>query len=348
MKSLFAQNDSLGAGNCLDETKYKRVCKEACAKATSILTSGGSALDACEAAIICLENSGNTNAGENVFTRLPNDIDFKILISSAGFGSNLTWDKQVECEASIMDGTTLQYGACTNVTNIQNPISLARALCERQSKLLTLERIPPMVLSGDGASKYAKELNLTLVEPKQLISRKAAKCYEHYRNNVEQYENIYNIKITPMDTVGAICVDLDGNCVAGCSSGGLILKISGRVGQAATYGAGCWAVSKSDSVAATCTTGNGEYLMKTLLAKEIVDDLLRCECPVTSLHNTFKNKFIESPFLTQLREVYGGALSICYDPRNGDGELLWSHTTQSLCLGYQSTLQKNPKVSPSH
>lgn len=264
---------------------------------------------------------------------------------STGFGSNLTWDKQVECEASIMEGTSLQYGACTNVSNIQNPISLARVLCERQSKLLTLDRIPPMVLSGDGASKYAKEMNLTLVEPTQLISKKAAKCYEHYRNNVEQYENIYNIKISPMDTVGAICVDLDGNCVAGCSSGGLILKISGRVGQAATYGAGCWAVSKPDSVAATCTTGNGEYLMKTLLAKEIVDDLLRCECPVTSLHGTFKNKFIESPFLSQLREVYGGALSIIYDPKNGDGELLWSHTTQSLCLGYMSTLQKNPKVS---
>lgn len=54
----------LGAGNCLDETKYKRVCKEACVKATSILKAGGTTLDACEAAIVCLENSGNTNAGE--------------------------------------------------------------------------------------------------------------------------------------------------------------------------------------------------------------------------------------------------------------------------------------------
>lgn len=55
---------SIGAGNCLDETKYKRVCKEACVKATSILKAGGTTLDACEAAIVCLENSGNTNAGE--------------------------------------------------------------------------------------------------------------------------------------------------------------------------------------------------------------------------------------------------------------------------------------------
>lgn len=48
----------------MDETKYKRVCKEACVKATTILKSGGSTLDACEAAIVCLENSGNTNAGK--------------------------------------------------------------------------------------------------------------------------------------------------------------------------------------------------------------------------------------------------------------------------------------------
>lgn len=65
MRIVFINDFQLsGAGNCLDETKYKRVCKEACVKATTILKSGGSTLDACEAAIICLENSGNTNAGE--------------------------------------------------------------------------------------------------------------------------------------------------------------------------------------------------------------------------------------------------------------------------------------------
>lgn len=243
-----------------------------------------------------------------------------------------------------MDGTSLRYGACTNLTDIANPISLAKIICEKQSKLLSLDRIPPMVLSGSGASNYAREMNIPLIANESLISKKALKCYEHYKRNVQQYESIYNTKVTPLDTVGAVCVDSQGNCVAGCSSGGLILKISGRVGQAATYGAGCWAMLKPEKCAATCTTGNGEYLMKTLLAREIVQDLLEGECPVTSLHNTFKHKFIESPFLSNLREVYGGALSLIYDHTSGVGELLWSHTTQSFCLGYMSTQQKIPKV----
>lgn len=137
-----------------------------------------------------------------------------------------------------MDGTTLQFGACTNVSNVCNPISLARLICERQSKLLKMDRIPPMVLSGEGASKYAKELNIPMVDEATLISKKSRKIYNHYRKNVEQYESTFNVNVTPLDTVGAVCVDSMGNCVAGCSSGGLILKISGRVGQAATYGAG--------------------------------------------------------------------------------------------------------------
>lgn len=313
----------LGAGNCLDETNYKKTCKEACTRATNILSTGGTALNAVEAAIMRLENSGNTNAG---------------------YGSNLTWDKTIECEASIMDGLSLKFGACTNVTNVCNPISLAKIICERQSKLLALDRIPPMVLSGDGASNFAKEMNLQLVNTEALISKKALKCYEHYKSNVEQYETMYNVKVSSLDTVGAVCVDSYGNCVAGCSSGGLILKLSGRVGQAATYGAGCWATTLPDKSAATCTTGNGEYLMKTLLAKEIVSDLLTCKCPVTSLYTTFKTKFLESPFLSSLREIYGGALSLVYDKTTGDGELLWSHTTQSMCLAYMSTKDKHPKV----
>ncbi|XP_055843090.1 threonine aspartase 1 [Episyrphus balteatus] len=311
-----------GAGNSIDETKYQRVIKEACIRANAILKNGGSSLDACEAAIIRLENCGSTNAG---------------------FGSNLTWDGKVQCEASIMDGSNLQFGACTNVSTVKNPIQLARIICDRQSKMLSMDRIPPMVLAGEGAAEYASEVGCSMIEADKMISSKAKICYNHYKTKVSDCENRYNIKINSLDTVGAICVDADGNCAAGCSSGGLILKVSGRVGQAATYGAGCWATSTADMSVATCTTGNGEYLMKTLLAKEICTDLMSSECGVTSLHKVFKQKFIESPFLPADQDLYGGALSLVFHPRSNCGEVIWSHTTKSFCLGFMSTEYKVPK-----
>lgn len=210
-----------------------------------------------------------------------------------------------------MDGNG-QFGACTNISRVKNPIRLARILCERQSKLLSMDRIPPMILCGDGAVNYAKQLKLPnfLVNEADMISNKARKTYDHYRQNIEQYEKTFNVKVTPLDTVGAVVVDSLGNCVAGCSSGGLILKLSGRIGQAACYGAGCWTSKEKNRSIATCTTGNGEYLMKTLLARQIVSNLRTDQCSILSLHETFKNDFLESPFLKHLDEVYGGALTL--------------------------------------
>lgn len=95
-----------------------------------------------------------------------------------------------------------------------------------------MDRIPPMILSGDGAFNYAKDLNLPIVNEEDMISNKARKIYDHYRKNIQQYESTFNVKVTPLDTVGAVVVDSAGNCAAACSSGGLILKLSGRVGQA--------------------------------------------------------------------------------------------------------------------
>lgn len=64
-----------GAGNFVNEENYKLLCKKACKKANELLDEGKSALDACEKAIMILEDSPHTNAG---------------------FGSNLTWDKKGE------------------------------------------------------------------------------------------------------------------------------------------------------------------------------------------------------------------------------------------------------------
>lgn len=82
----------------------------------------GNVLEAVTSAVIALEDSPMTNAG---------------------YGSNLTYNGYVECDASIMDGSNLQYGAVGAVADIKNPIELAKRLCQYQTVDIGHGRIPP-------------------------------------------------------------------------------------------------------------------------------------------------------------------------------------------------------------
>ncbi|XP_039288122.1 threonine aspartase 1 isoform X2 [Nilaparvata lugens] len=287
----------------------------------------GSSLDAVAAVTEILENSALTNAG---------------------YGSNLTWDGRVECDASVMDGSNLQFGACAAVSKVKNPVLLAQTLCKKQLEPLSLGRMQPCLLVGSGASEWASNNGLPLVDEDCLISERALKQHNLYKKRIEKY----NIKLSQgnvrMDTVGSICMDKSGHIAASSSSGGIVLKPPGRVGQAAIFGGGCWAEDghRENGIpgVAVSTSGCGEHIIKTFLAKEAARSLQTSNCPTAAIYKTINDCFLKSPFLQDVKDKLCGVIAL-QDRMEGAGvEFLWAHTTQSICVGYMSTNHSKPQT----
>ncbi|PSN32357.1 Threonine aspartase 1 [Blattella germanica] len=315
----------LGAGQHSEKhwQDYKRLCHKTCKKAYSDLREGVTALEVVTMATAALEDSPITNAG---------------------FGSNLTWDGNVECDASVMDGNTLHFGAVGAAPGIKNPVRLAHNICKKQRDVtLALGRLPPCLLVGYGARKWAEQAGIPTVEPEALVSERALKQFNHYKKKVEIYEAHVNKVLSPLDTVGAVCVDSYGNLAASCSSGGVALKHPGR---AATFGCGCWAQNGDDDTPgiAACTSGNGEYLVRTTLAREVALDMQRSNFAATGLHAAMKNKFIESPFLRGIEEKLGGIIVVKWMGNTNSGEFLWAHSSKTMCISYMCDGLQKPAV----
>lgn len=299
--------------------EYRKVCRTACLRGIQTLNAGGTATEAVKAAIILLENDPITNAG---------------------FGSNLTTGGHVECDASLMDGGTLSFGGCGAIRNLKNPISLAFNLCCNQLINQPLGLVPPSLLVGTGGLQYAKEIGLKTVSNKKLVSEKALKQLNKYKSVLSSQDNLL------LDTVGAVCLDTMGNVAAGCSSGGILLKKSGRVGQAALYGSGCWADSfdkNSEVSIAISTTGCGEHIVQTQLAKEIGNTLKISSTPTVDLYNTMTNKFIRSRYLRNHNQKMGGALAIHVEPNKKEVSVLWGHSTETMGVSFMKTTDDKPK-----
>jgi len=220
-----------------------RACKEGCRNALgagwSILASGGSALEAVEAAVIALEDDA---------------------VFDAGFGSHLNADGKVECDAIVMDGATLRAGAAAGLQRLKNPIRLARKI---------LEQCPHMMLAGEGAERFANASGLVLCKPEELVSE--AEWEAFLRCSKDEHAAIHH-RGHEQGTVGAVALDSEGRLFAATSTGGTCCKLPGRIGDSPLIGCGCYADSQAGGV--SCT-GYGEAIMKIVMAKTAVDFLRR-------------------------------------------------------------------------
>ncbi|XP_044261710.1 threonine aspartase 1 [Tribolium madens] len=320
MSGIVAVHCGAGTHNSSHFVKYNKLSKKACRKGIEVLRSGGTALEAVKVIIAVLEDDPLTNCG---------------------FGSNLTNEGTVETDASIMDGRTLIYGGCGALKNVKNPIELAYDICVKQLEPLPFGLIPPSFLVGKGAVQHAKSAGLRIVNQKSLVSAKALKQYQKFQKLVDTRNSEL------LDTVGAVCVDNNGHVAAGCSSGGILLKRPGRVGQAAVYASGVWADSFSrdtENSVAVCTSGCGEHLMRTQLAKEIAEEVKSSACPTVGLSQAITDKFLNSRFLRNVSAKLCGALVLHIDNKTGDSAVLWAHTTESMSIGFMKCGDENPKA----
>ncbi len=196
-----------------------------------ILSAGGSALDAVEAAVRLLEDDPTFNAGT---------------------GACLTAGGDVELDASIMDGETLRCGAVATVRDVKNPVVLARRVMERSSHVL---------LAGPGASAFAREVGLPPHDNALLITPAQRARWERLRAAPAARGH-------GGGTVGAVARDRRGHLAAATSTGGTAMKLPGRVGDTPLIGAGTYA---DDALAAVSCTGHGESIIKLTLARHAAD-----------------------------------------------------------------------------
>lgn len=163
---------------------------------------------------------------------------------NAGKGAVFNALGQNEMDASIMDGESGKAGAVAGVRHIKNPISAAIAV---------MEQSPHVLLMGEGAEVFAKEKGVEITDTSWFYTERRWKSYEKMK------EDKYG-------TVGSVALDKSGNIAAGTSTGGMTMKMPGRVGDSPIIGAGTYADNATCGISAT---GHGEFFIRNVVAYDV-------------------------------------------------------------------------------
>ena len=293
--SLFAESPAIvihgGAGwfsnMSPDEIKdLKKGLKMAADKGFDILENGGSSVDAVEAAIIILEDNPLFNAGR---------------------GSVYTSEERQEMDASIMTGKDNEAGADSSVTNVKNPISLARHV---------MEETPHVMFTSSGAEKLARDNNIEQVE-------------QSYFANPDRLKSLKKAQENKKGTVGVVAIDKNRVITAGTSTGGMTNKAPGRVGDSPIIGAGTWVENNSCGVSAT---GHGEYFIRFSVAKEIC------------VKARYQNKPIQqasTEVMNQLKEIGADGGVIVMDNK---GNYAFAFNTPAMARAYKDASSEVIKI----
>lgn len=282
--------------------------KEAAKAGFEILQKGGAAIDAVETAVISMEDNE---------------------IFNAGLGSTYSLDKRIEMEASIMDGKTLNAGATGLLSNVKNPVHLARIIMENTDHIFIV---------GNGAEKLAQLFGL---ERRDSSTELRIKYWRELKEKLKQGDVEYLPKLHKLvtlhpqlfdlGTVGAVALDENEDTAVATSTGGFSLKFPGRIGDSPLIGCGTYA----DNEAGACsTTGIGEVAIKLVLAKSA--------CDLMRLGRTAQEAAEEMIKLVN-RRMQGMSMGLI--TIRTSGQIGAAHCSEHLCWAYMASNMRQPKAA---
>ena len=215
------------------ERNYRSGLEQALSAGFAVLERGGGSTDAVTAAVVMLEDNPLFNAGR---------------------GAVFTLEGRNELDASIMEGGTLKAGAVCGLTQIKNPIELAKAVMQRSEHVM---------LAAEGAEEFARSLGFEFVPQSYFYTDARWKQLERIRGGDT---SLSALTISHVGTVGAVALDAQGHLAAATSTGGMTGKRYHRIGDSPIIGAGTYADDRSCAVSAT---GHGEVFIRAAVAHDI-------------------------------------------------------------------------------
>jgi L-asparaginase / beta-aspartyl-peptidase len=262
----------------------------------SLLRAGGSALDAVCATVVALEDNP---------------------IFNAGTGGVLNFDGFVELDAMVMVHRECRMGAVSGLQRVKNPVLVARKVMEETDHVM---------LTGEGAQRFARVMGFPDYDP---ITPARKKDWQDKKGHIEEALGKHSLKMRRFlkdhpeyagGTVGAAAIDTDGLLAAATSTGGVTMKLVGRVGDSPVPGAGNYA---SEHIAASAT-GTGEYVLRSLATRAISERVGRGASLAVAM----------AEVLDQMRRDYDADVGIIGVDRGGNP--IAQHLTPAMPHAYFS------------
>ncbi|GAB4212872.1 MAG: isoaspartyl peptidase/L-asparaginase family protein [Roseiflexaceae bacterium] len=274
---------------------FRQGCLRAVRAGWELLQRGASACDAVEAAVRVLEADPTFNAA---------------------LGGALNADGEVEMDAALMEGGDLRYGAVAAAQGLRHPISVARKILE----------VGPLLLSGEGARRFAQGARAELCDPVELITDKQRRQWQQTEEQIRQQ---HQTEPGTNDTVGCIALDARGLIAVGSSTGGEDHNPPGRVGDTAQIGCGVYA---DNSLGGCAVSGTGEAIMQIVVAKSAVELL------AAGLHpDEAARQIIDT--LGERVQGEGGCIMLDQSGRAG-----WAHNSPDMTVALMDETMEEPRV----